>query len=112
MRYEPVRRLTKDQLHSNLENHDPEVVAEALHSAARFDDDRQWVQDVRLEKMKSSHAQVRWAAATCLGDMACWRCHLDLERVIPALELATQDAEIAGPATLSLSMVRRFLENK
>jgi hypothetical protein len=64
MKYEPVKRLDKEQLLSNLKSSDPTVVGEALYSAARFEEDKVWVQDVCLESMKSPHVQVRWAAAT------------------------------------------------
>jgi hypothetical protein len=110
MRYEPVQRLTKEQLLSDLESNNPKVVSDALDSAARFAEDVPWVQNILLRSLESRHLQVRWAAATCLGDLAFRRCQLDLERVLPALELAIQDPEIAEPASLSLSMVRQFLE--
>lgn len=110
MRYEPVQRLGKEQLTSALKSSDPKVVGDALYSAARFEEDISWVQDVLLDKLSAPHREVRWAAATSLGDMAVRHCQLDPKRVIPALELACQDPEIAGPASFSLSMVRQFLD--
>jgi hypothetical protein len=109
MRYEPVRRLLKKHLLSDLEADNPEVVAEALYSAARFEEDSQWVESLLLERLTSPHVRVRWAAATCFGDMASWGRPLDLKRVIPALESARQDPEISDPASFSLSMVEQFL---
>lgn len=109
MRYESVQNLNREGLLLSLGSQDPLVVAEALYSAARFEVDTQWVQDVLLDNIKSPHLQVRWAAATCLGDMAFWGRELDQGRVTRALEMAVRDPETADPASVSLSMVKQFL---
>jgi len=108
MRYEPVAALSRQQLIAGLECADPEIVAGALYSAARFELDWEWVQGLCLRELKSPDLTVRWAAATCLGDLALRRFPLTLSEVIPALEAAAKDHLIADPASFSLSMVTQF----
>ena len=109
LRYEPVSRATRDELIKSLEGDDPVAAANALYAATKYDEDWKWVQDQCLTALMSTEVPVRWAAATCLGDLAFLRRPLDVELVMPALEAATNDPEIGEPATFSLSMVRQFL---
>jgi hypothetical protein len=111
-RYEPVQPATKSELISQLESENPEAVANALYSALKYEHDWKWVQDQCLRCLDSPEVSVRWAAVTCLGDLAFFRRPLDVQIVLTALEKATQDPEIADPASFSLSMVRQFLESK
>jgi hypothetical protein len=108
LRYERVLPVTKKELVSQLESQDPEIVASALYAATRYEEDWRWVQDKCIEYLESPEVSIRWAAATCLGDLALFRRPLDVERVAPALELAIQDSTIADPASFSLSMVKEF----
>ncbi len=109
LKYEPVLPITREELTARLESGSPQTVASALYAAARHEEDWVWVQNECLKALKSPEVPVRWAAATCLGDLAFSRCPLDVGAVIPALETATQDPTIADPAAFSLSMVKQFL---
>jgi hypothetical protein len=109
LKYEPVHPLTREELISRLKSDDPEVVANALYVSAKYDEDWKWVQDQCLKSLKSSEVSIRWAAATCLGDLPFLRRPLDIDAVVPALELAIQDPQIADPASFSLSLVKQFL---
>jgi hypothetical protein len=109
LRYEPVNPATKAELIERLKSQDPRVVADALHAATRREGDWEWAQDLCVEGLRSPEVAVRWAAATCLGDLAFDRRPLDLKVVLPALELAVKDPLISDPAKFSLSMVRQFL---
>lgn len=108
LKHERVDPIGKEQAIRALENPDPEVVADALYAAARSDEDTQWLEEECLKRLTSPELKIRWAAATCLGDLAFFRRPLDVQRVIPALEAATQDPTISDPASFSLSMVRQF----
>lgn len=108
LRYEPVHPLPKAELIRQLASGDPEVVSKALYAAAKYEEDSSWVQHECLEGLKSPYVSIRWAAATCLGDLAFMRRPLDTDLVVSALEQASQDPEIADPAGFSLNMVRQF----
>ena len=110
--YESVHPSTRNELISQLESSDPEAIATALYSASRYDEDWKWVQDQCLKFLNSPDVSVRWAAVTCLGDLAFFRRPLDVQVVLLALEKAAQDSQIADPAKFSLSMVRQILGPK
>ena len=109
LKYEPVLPATREELNVLLKSDSPETVASALHAATKYEEDWNWVQDQCLTALSSPEVQVRWAAATCLGDLAFLRRPLNVEAVVPALEAAAKDAAIADPASFSLNMVRQIL---
>jgi hypothetical protein len=109
LKYEPTRPRSRSELISQLQSGDPENIAQALYAASKYEEDWKWVQDQCLECLNSPEASVRWAAATCLGDLAFIRRPLDILVVVPALERATKDPKIADPASFSLSMIKQFL---
>ena len=112
LKYEPVNPLSRDELDTRLASDEPSVVADALYRAAKWEKDFIWVQRLCIEGLRSPHVVVRWAAATSLGDLACWQRPLDAEVVIRALERAVKDPAISDPATFSLSMVMQFSSSK
>jgi len=112
LRYEPVYPMAREELVKRLASGHPQTVAGARYAAAKYDEDWSWVQDQCLRSLNSSEVPIRWAAATCLGDLAFLRRPLDVDVVVPALEVATKDPEIKDPASFSLSMVREFLVHK
>jgi hypothetical protein len=108
LKYEPVKPLGRKELTLNLRSEDPKIVADALYSASRFETDTTWVEDECITRLFSPEIAVRWAAATCLGDLALFRRPLNLDKVIPALEEALKDQTIQEPAEFSLRMVKEF----
>ncbi len=109
-KYERTDPVTRSELTSQFESRDPQVVARALYAASKYEEDWEWVQGQCLKGLNSEEVSVRWAAATCLGDLALLRRPLDVQVVVSALEKAAKDPKIADPASFSLSMVRQFLE--
>jgi hypothetical protein len=109
LEYEPDERIEREQLVRNLKSSNPRTVAKALYSAARYEPDTEWIEEECLSRLTSPELEVRWAAAVCLGDMAFCRRPLDVDKVIPALEVAARDPTIAMHAQDSLDMVREFL---
>lgn len=109
LKYEDVERLPREELITLLASENPYRVACALYSATRWDPDWPWVQQICLERLASFHLIIRWAAATCLGDLAFYRRPLGCDKVIPALTAAMRDPTISDPAAFSLSMVKQFV---
>jgi hypothetical protein len=109
LKYESVPPNTREELAILLESDSASTVANALYAATRYEEDWNWVQNQCLKALASPEVKVRWAAATCLGDLAFLRRPLDVGAVIPALEKAVSDPEISDPASFSLSMVKQFL---
>ena len=111
-KYQPVHPVERDHALRDLESSDPEVVANALYSATRSDEDTKWLETECLKRLTSGELKVRWAAATCLGDLAFFRRPLDAKKGIPALEAAIEDPTICDPASFSLSMVKQFSDSE
>jgi hypothetical protein len=107
--YEPVFPRDRAELEKLLRSFDWSDVADALYSASRYESDWHWVQGECLKRLSDPVVSVRWAAATCLGDLAFRRFPLDKELVIRALEKASLDLEIADPSLFSLGMVKEFV---
>ena len=109
LKYEPVLQRNRAVLEKKLGSDTPSEVIDALYSACRYESDWGWLQSECLKRLSSPVISVRWAAAVCLGDLA-WFRHFPIEKdiVIPALENASRDHEIAGPASDSLELVREF----
>ena len=108
LKYEPIAFATERDLQDRLESVKSEIVAEALHAVAKRGEDWKSVQDTCLAALTSPRLPIRWAAATCLGDLALLRRRLDTGVVIAALEKACEDPAIADPARFSLSMVKQL----
>jgi hypothetical protein len=106
--YESVGPSTREELVRQLSSRDPKVVANALYAASKYELDSIWVQDQCLKFLTSPEVTVRWAAATCLGDLAFLQRPLDVEIVVSALERAAHDSEIADPAQFSISLVKQY----
>ena len=107
--YESVDPISTEDLVQMFKSKDPEIVARALYAGTKWEENWEWIADQCLKFLSSPARSVRWAAATCLGDLAFLRRPLNVKVVIPALEAATRDPEIAGPADFSLSLVKEFL---
>ena len=111
IKYERVRQIPREQLILDLESTDSQTVAYALYAATRYEQDTDWVQNHCLKRLTAPDVTVRWAAATCLGDLAFLRRPLNARVVISALERAANDPAISDPANLSLSMIKQFLKS-
>jgi hypothetical protein len=109
LKYESVEPRERSELEKLFRSFDSADVVDALYSATRYSSDWQWVQSECLKRIGDPVLSVRWAAATCLGDLAVRRFPLDRSLVIRALENAALDLKIADPALYSLSMVKEFV---
>ncbi len=107
--YETVYPIDRERLLRDLASSDPKAVANALYAACRSEEDTKWLEDECVKRLKAADLEVRWAAATCLGDLAFFRRPLDARRVATALEAEIHDSTISDPASFSLRMVREFL---
>ncbi len=100
--------FTRSELVTELSSGDPHRMAVALRSAVRHDDDWQWTQEQCLALLKAPATEVRWAAATGLGDMAFFfNRPVDHPRVLAALYEAAEDPSISDPVLFSISLIKQ-----
>jgi hypothetical protein len=110
--YKPVEARDRESLLASFESSDPKEVSQVLYSATYHDPDWRWVQEWCLKFLKSDHAGIRWAAATCLGDLAVFHKQLDLDLVLPALNAARSDPSIASTVEDRLSFITQAVKSQ
>jgi hypothetical protein len=108
LRYEEVEFVSHQALKNEVESGDPARISGALHSASRYEEDWKWTQDQCLRFLRSGHVSVRWAAATCLGDLAMFKRPIEGLKVLEALVDARQDTAIIEPVEFSIGLVKEF----
>jgi hypothetical protein len=112
LKYEPVECRTRQELVRQFDSGDASSIAAALYSATYHDPDWKWVQSQCLRYLTSPELQVRWAAATCLGDLSVFHHKLDLELVIPALQQALNDPSIRSTVGDSLDQIHTNIKTQ
>lgn len=105
LKYEPVERRTREEILEIFDSGDAASIAKALYSATYHDRDWKWVQSQCLRFLTNPNPTVRWAAATCLGDLSVFHHKLDLELVVPALQQAMDDPTIRSTVSDSLDQI-------
>jgi hypothetical protein len=106
--YVEIPVFTEAEITSELHSDDPNRVATALFSSVRYSDNWKSAKECCLERLKAPEIKVRWAAATCLGDLAFFLNRpIDHQRVLAALYEAAEDESIADPALFSISLIRQ-----
>ena len=109
LKYRDITPFSQAEIEREFLSGEEERIAEALYSATCYYDDWRWAQDLCLAYITSPYVSVRWAAATCLGDIAFLRRKLDKKTAVAALKTAMNDPAIADPAGYSLDMVEEFI---
>ena len=99
--------MNRAEIAFSLNSHSKEKIAAALKSAAYWDEDWKWAQDVLVSYAKDESDDVRWAVATGLGFLAAFHGQLDLSLVEPILK------EMGGDASLeALADIEHFVRNR
>jgi hypothetical protein len=107
-----VTQRTREKIEEMLRSAVPELIREALLSAAYYDPDWRWVQTQCLRFLTHADVWVRRNAATCLGLIAVFHKKLDTNLVLAALQKAVEDPEVKPWAEDSLGDIRHSLELK
>lgn len=101
----PVPTLSREEISTALCGQ-PNEISTALLSAAYWDPDWKWAQDLLLRYADHSSPDVRWAVATGLGFVAAFHGQLETDKVEQALRNIGSDA--ADDALLDIDhFVRR-----
>jgi hypothetical protein len=112
LKYEPVECRTREEIVRLFDSGDGPSIAAALYSATYHDSDWKWVQSQCLRYLTSPDLQVRWTAATCLGNLSVFHHKLDLELVIPALRQALNDPAIRSTVGDSLDQIHQNIKTQ
>lgn len=101
----PVPKLNREEIRASLGG-EPKEISTALLSAAYWDSDWKWPQDLLLQFADHSSPDVQWAVATGLGFIAAFHGQLETDRGEPILR--NLNSEAASEALLDIDhFVRR-----
>jgi hypothetical protein len=95
MNYHEIFPLSRPELERLIESGNETAITDALLSAAYYDSDWHWVQDLCLRFMDHADRGIRSNAVICLGHLARIHRALDVEVVLPELAaLKTEDPSL------------------
>ena len=88
--------ITREEAEAELASGKSERMCRALVRATLSAEDLGWAEEKCIQLARDQSLEVRGAALTCLGHIARIRRSVDLSRVRPILEEASQDPDLAG----------------
>lgn len=95
-KYVEIKARTRAGLEKSLASGDPNVICEALYSAAQHEQDWRWSQTQCLTMLNHQSLLVRSSALIALGEIALFRGNLDLDVVLPEMKRLEKDPAL-GP---------------
>jgi hypothetical protein len=111
-RYQEIFPMSRPELERLTDSGNDSAIIEGLLSAAYYDPDWRWVQNLCLRFLSSPDTGIRSNAATCLGHIARIHRQLDTETVTPRLRELLDDPSIAPYAEDALEDIKLFLKTQ
>lgn len=108
-KYAEPKPLSRQEIEKAIRADVTPDVCHALISAALYDPDWKWVQNLLLRNLTHEAIEVRGAAATALGHLARVHRQVDLALVRPALQRLLHDADVSGRAQDALDDISVFV---
>lgn len=93
-RYKAVQPHTKEEAEKALAQGTREQIIDALLGVTYYVGDWRWVQNLCLGVLASDRADLYWNAIQCLGHLATFHHTLDLDIVLPAIQVHENDPEL------------------
>jgi hypothetical protein len=109
VKYHEIFPMTRRELEALIDCGNETAIVDALLSAAYYDPDWRWVQGVCLKFLDQLMFGVRRIAAICFGHIARIHKTLDLDLVLPKLELLKGDPAIGPDVENALEDIPLFL---
>ena len=92
LRYEPIPRISREEIESAIGRNDSEQLVYAVLSAALYDEDAHWAENVCAQLANHPNANVRGIAIEGFGHIA--RIHRTLNPYVkPLIECALRDED-------------------
>jgi hypothetical protein len=110
MEYRSVEKRDRAEIDLMLRSTSEIEVQDALLSAAYYDPDWKWVQDLCLEFLDQNNAHIQSLAATCLGHIARIHRQLDLHIVLPRLLGLADDPQIGSYVRDALDDIKFYIK--
>jgi hypothetical protein len=113
--YTPVPRKSREEILRALSSGVSKDVADALLSAAYWDQDWRWVEEQLVGFASQEDAQVPWTVASGFGLLAAFHGEVDLDVVEPilaALRKNTSASGVADAAENSADEIEHFVKRR
>ena len=107
--YHDIFPMERAELERLLESGNEAAIIDALLSAASYDADWRWAQNICLDFLDHPAINVRWNAATGLGYIARIHGRLEKETVVPRLQALTTDCDIGSNVQDALDDINLYL---
>lgn len=91
--YEPIPKYSREEIRDALEGDDPGKLWYAVLSAALYDADVEWAQELCVRLATHPHFNVRGNALLGFGHLARLHGRLDREKVQPLIEAGLRDSD-------------------
>jgi hypothetical protein len=108
VKFHDVVPISRSEALSAFSGGDVPAIADALVRVAFHDEDWRWAQARCLEFVSNDDATLRGVAATCLGHVARIHRRIDLDAVMPAINVLMNDPENAGRARDALDDIEQY----
>jgi hypothetical protein len=113
LKYQPVRRRTRESILESLESDDPNEIHEALESAAYWDEDWRWAQTQLLRFSQHDSETVLWAVALGFSFLAVFHGDIDESVVLPVLaKMKEQRPSLRGVVEETEADIDHFVRKK
>lgn len=89
---------------------DKDKICDTLLSLSFYDEDWKWVQDQCLILLDHADIDISGLATTCIGHLARIHKQLDLNKVVPMLNVKAKDPDIGGRAQDALDDIDIFIK--
>lgn len=110
LEYHEIFPLERAELEKLMNSGNEQAISDALLSAALYDPDWKWVQEISLRHLDHPNESVRWNAVTCFGHIARIHRRLDTGIVVPRLTMMLEsDPRIAPNIEDTLDDIKWFL---
>lgn len=106
--YHEVYPKSRVEIDEAIASNNATTMIEALISAAFYEPDWRWVQNLCLQLATHSDSNIRRTAITCLGHLARLHGQLDVHLVLPLLQELNNDPSLEGTVQDTLDDIRIF----
>ena len=112
LKYVEIKPRSKAQLLSEFASGDPNLVCDALFSAAQHEQDWRWSQAQCLAMLKHESLLVRSCAIVAIGEIAIFRGEIDFDTVLPELRGLLNDPALSPFAEDALDDINLLREKQ
>lgn len=105
-KYVEITPQSRTELEKSFTSDDPNIICNALYSAAQHDADWKWSQTQCLRMLNHASLLVRSSALIALGEIALFRGNLDLDVVVPEMKRFENDPALGAFVEEALDNIR------